>query len=186
MTTLRFAGLDTSLSACGVVNAAGRCLTVRPNSGGDLRARLDQLVRGVVMHLRAGGGVDIAGVEGYNPGGIQGVTMAKLGAARELICLELWRANVLIVDLPPKSIKLYATGKGNADKPTVWDAAVAASPDGLEPRTHDEGDAWWARQLVMAKYQPLHVDLVDVTAEQQRAIDGIRWPKLPSYVEAGS
>ena len=181
--TLRVVGLDISMTCTGVVAADGTPSSVKPRSSG-MPSRLDEIVRGVIDALRRGGGADVAAVEGYNPGGVQGVTMAKLGAARELVCWALWRDDILVADIPPSSLKLYATGKGNATKEQVLEAAVGDSPNGKEPQNFDEGDALWLRQMGLAWFEPLHPDIVEVSAEQHAALHRIRWPKLPARFEA--
>ncbi|MCU1488249.1 MAG: hypothetical protein JWN67_4995 [Actinomycetia bacterium] len=184
MSAVRCVGLDTSLTATGVVAADGKPITIKPRTSG-MPSRLDELVNGTIHHLRPCG-ADVAAVEGLNPHGIQGMTMAKLGAAREILCWAMWRDGIVVVDIPPSNLKLYATGKGNAPKEEVWDAAVAASPAGLEPRTNDEGDAFWLRQIALANYAPLHPDLVEMPDDHRRALVVLHWPKLPEHLAVTS
>jgi crossover junction endodeoxyribonuclease RuvC len=77
--------------------------------------------------------------EGYSMGKIRPYALdrAELGG---LIKKELYDRKIPILLVPPTSLKLYATGKGNADKPEVM-AQMGASR-GVDFTSDDEADAY--------------------------------------------
>lgn len=76
-------------------------------------------------------------------GGIQGLTMAKLGEAAGVVKLRLFRMGVPFVLVAPKALKKFATGNGNASKDEMVAACKAA---GGVPANDDEADAFWLRR----------------------------------------
>lgn len=86
-------------------------------------------------------------------------------------------AHIQFVEVPPKSLKLFATGKAAADKTLMTYAATSAihldDPGARGPRNDDEADAWWLRRMGMVGCW-----LAEPVAEYQ--IDalrdcGVRW-----------
>lgn len=79
-----------------------------------------------------------------------------------------------VVEVSPSSIKLFATGKGNASKDEVLLAVARRHPD-LEFTTNDEADAITMVDMALARWS--HDALGwDPTAYQLRAIEKVAWP----------
>lgn len=69
---------------------------------------------------------------------------------------------VPIVTLTPPALKQFATGKGNANKEQMLQAAAQC---GYYPDTHDEADAFFAARLGAALYDSVPVT-VDYTVSK--------------------
>lgn len=167
---MRVVGLDVSSTCTGVADARGRTCLVQPRTKG-VGSRLDETVTGVIRALGAGGGADMAVIEGYNPRGAQGFTMCRLAEAGGIVRWALWRDSVKIVELAPTSLKKLATGHGNADKDAV--RAAATTWLGYEGKSYDEADALWAREAALQAYSSSSVTL---PAEHLEALKAVRWP----------
>jgi Holliday junction resolvasome RuvABC endonuclease subunit len=89
--------------------------------------------------------VSIITFEDYGP---VNRTSGKITARAELCGIlkqfALRQLGVPIVMIPPNSLKQYATGKGNASKEQMLDAAAKL---GYYPDTNDEADAYFAASL---------------------------------------
>ena len=86
-------------------------------------------------------------IEGYSMGSARQQSHAHgLGELGGVIRLALAHCCVDFIDIPPACVKKYATGKGNANKDLVRDAARdrLGLPAGV---TSDECDAAWLRQI---------------------------------------
>lgn len=115
-------------------------------------------------------GADVIAIEGYS-------FASNMAYAREtaelggVVRFTLWEAGRVYVDVPPSSLKMFATGKGNADKPSMHLAAIKKL--GYEGTSYDEVDALWLMHMAKAHYtQAL------TTEKQKRALGGVRWPAL--------
>lgn len=132
-------GLDLSLTATGYANDAGTgTLTAAPKKG---CARLALLRDLVSLECRD---ADLVVVEGYAFAARNSHAHA-LGELGGVIRLALHEAGVPFVDVPPASLKKYATGKGNANKGEMLAAAIRRL--GYEGASDNEADAMWLRAM---------------------------------------
>lgn len=162
---IRALGLDLSLACTGVATADGDLVSIRPRAGAaDPARRLHEIVDRLDPYLRA----DVAVVEGYNPKGRQGFTMARIAELGGVVRMRLWQLSVPYVEAPPSLVKKFATGNGNADKAAVTAAAVAA---GAAPANADQADAFWLRQLALAAAGAPHDD------DQELLVARLDWPE---------
>ncbi len=84
----------------------------------------------------------------------------------------LTRADVEWVTVPPRKLKRYATGKGNADKQAMLAATIRRFGD-LCPTNNDEVDAFLLWHMGMdAAGRPVEV----LPAAHRQALDGPAWP----------
>jgi len=98
-----------------------------------------------------------------------------------MITHRLWRLGIPVAVAPPSSIKLFATGKGNAAKDRVFASVVRKFPD---VESNDEADALACAAMGAAH---LGVPLVqyDTTLARERALAGVEWwPALESVLTA--
>lgn len=156
--------LDLSLTSTGyaAIDEVGT-FTTRLR-GVDRLARL----RDQVLQL-AGSRTRLAAIEGYAFGRPQG--MAALGELGGVIRVALAEEGIAIVDVPPSSLKKYATGKGNADKQLVLTEAVRRL--GYAGSSNDEADALW---LYTMTCDALCGTTPVVPALNRTALDGVEWP----------
>lgn len=107
--------------------------------------------------------VDLAVLEGYSFGSRGRATygIAELGG---VVRLMLWRFQVPYVEVPPATLKKWATARGNATKLMML---YAAFESGLETRDHNEADAFLLYEMARLHYA--------YAADQPSAV---AWPTL--------
>ena len=145
-------GLDASITSFGVYCAPlgnadwfGFAVCSEAKEGSDTTRALE-IADEVISHLNGlRHPISIVTFEDYGP---INRTSGKI-AVRAEICgilkhhfLRTLRVPVIMV--PPNSLKQYATGKGNASKEAMLDAAAAL---GYYPETSDEADAFFAASV---------------------------------------
>lgn len=167
------AGVDASLSAFGLALPGGALRTLKPKAGAAEPARrLHELARAVERTLRTFPPPPaLVLIEGYDlhPRGITSAhRLAELGG---VIRLRLFELGIPYLEIPPASLKRYATGTGNANKDRMIDAARAL---GATPADHDQADAFLLRHLGRAAYglEPI------TTAHAAEIVAAFTWPAL--------
>ncbi len=129
-------------------------------------------IRAQVLDLAAG--ADLVVIEGYGfaPGrGHSAREMAELGG---VIRLALFDASLTFVDVPPASLKKYATGKGNAPKEEVLAAAIRRLR--FEGHDHNEADALWLLTMALDRYGA--AGLPEMPKAHRVALEGVQWPEV--------
>ncbi len=162
-------GLDLSLTCTGV---AGHGWTdhLRTKARGD--ARLDYLVTGIATFIRS---ADLVVMEGPSYGHAQQAGHEDLAGLRVLVRRYCWRHRIPYAVIPPASLKMYATGRGNATKGEVRSAVADRYGIHTEGAArYDEADAYIAMAAGMdwAGHQ-----LAPVPDRNARALDGCAWPE---------
>lgn len=144
--------------------------TLRPRGRG--AARLEDGFRGVVGAMK---GCDIVVIEGYSFG--SEYSGERLGEMGGVVRLGLWqmRPRPHVMEVPPKKLKKFATGNGNATKAMMLEHAQKRL--GYGRSSDDEADALWLLQAALHYYGlpgavPMPHDRVQII----RALD---WPVLP-------
>lgn len=168
----RVLGLDLSLTATGVAYADGSVGTLVTRATKSM-ARLDRIRSQVVDYLEART-VHVVAIEGYSYNSRnQGEHLGELGG---LIRWTLWSVGFPYVDIPPACVKKYATGKGNAGKGEVLEAAINRSGGLGFGGDNNRADAWWLRQMALAHYGD--PEAVPMPAAHRDALAKVAWPEL--------
>jgi Holliday junction resolvasome RuvABC endonuclease subunit len=147
MTNLRIGGLDLSITATGIADANGNLST----HGGDAKLGDKRLLVIQTAIAYMADDVDVMMIEDLPRGGMGGATTGMVqGVAR---CL-LVRLGVPYILVPPSTLKVYATSKGNATKADMRMSLYQRF--GIDERDDNRADAWWLRALGHDLYrQPL-------------------------------
>jgi len=95
------------------------------------------------------------------------------------LCSRLWRMGLPFAVAPPSSIKMWATGKGNAREELVMSRMISAMSPHVVIDSNDEADALAAALMGAHKLLSRPV-LVEHTAYREDALDGVEWPILPA------
>lgn len=146
MTRYRLLGLDLALGGTGIAGPDRALVTVRPPAaldGYDRHWYVAEAVLRVVANLRP----DVVIVEGYahhGPGAVALIRSAELGG---IVRAALTRHGVTFLDVPPATLKRWATGNGNARKEAMTSRAVELGARLSKPNAHDEADAYLLRLL---------------------------------------
>lgn len=138
---------------------------------GSLRGlpRIDHVVRQVQCLARD---ADLVVIEGYSFGskGRSVFDVAELGGCVRFL---LHRLGIPWVDVPPSTLKKYATGKGNSPKDAMIAAAIRRF--GFAGCDNNEADAYLLWCMARHEYgRPI----ADVPQLQAAAIDAVAWPQL--------
>ena len=146
MTVNDVVGVDPSLTATGIATSAG-VTVVKVKAKG--MQRLDEIAMSVddaTTRDRFSEALPHVFIEGYAYG--RHNQAHQLGELGGVIRHGLWTRSIAYTDVPPSVLKKFATGKGNAGKPDMLDAARRA---GYEDSNDDNAvDAWWLRQFGLA------------------------------------
>lgn len=169
----RTIGLDLSLVSSGIALPDGTTTTLRPRHVDPRGRRLNDL-GGQLWTLLDRHQPELAIIEGYSfhsPG-----PMGALRRAEWVGCVlrDLRRLRVPVVEVPPTTLKSWATGNGHASKARMTEAAHTA---GGQPANDDEADAYLLRALGLLTVDD--VDLFDDTRERIRRLhvaDALAWP----------
>lgn len=161
-------GLDLSLTSTGI---AGEGWTdhIRTRLRGD--ERLAQLRHETATFIRH---ADLVVLEGpsYGHGAMAG--HEDLAGLRALVRLYCHGHGIPYAVIPPSSLKLYVTGRGNSGKGEVRTAIAERYGIHTEgPARYDEADAY---ALVAAAHDWLGHPLAPVPDRQRAALDGCQWP----------
>jgi len=172
----RILGLDVSLSATGVALPDGTFATIRhgkPKTIGYLRHA--QLLERVYVEL-ARARPDVVVVEDYAPRALGINSLIVAGELQGPIRTRLELLGIPWVGVRPNTLKLYATGKGNARKEAMADAAEADLPRGApRPGNFDEADAYWLRAMGADHYDD---GLGNGLEHRVKALESVAWPDL--------
>lgn len=168
----RVYGLDLSLTATGV---AGATLDEHGASWGvdtvaSRKRGVERLVELRNSILDAVALADLVVIEGFAYGAARGASsLVSLGELGGVVRVALHEAGIPFVDVPPATVKKFATGKGNAPKDQVLVAAVKRT-GGFEFASNDQADAFW---LMAMGCEALGAPVVDMPKQNVAALDGI-------------
>jgi Holliday junction resolvasome RuvABC endonuclease subunit len=119
--------------------------------------------------------IDLVVLEGYAFGRLN--QAHQLGELGGVVRGAHHEAGVPVAIVPPSSVKLFATGKGNAPKDQMLAEAVRVL--GYQGHDHNEADARWLWTMAQAHYRGIRPS----TQKQRDALAKITWPAIePSSV----
>ena len=114
-------------------------------------------------------GVNVTVIEGYSFAST-GRSVFQIAGLGEIIRYTLWRTGRPYVDVPPPTLKKYATGKGNSPKDAMIEAAIRHF--GFRGSGNDEADAYLLWAMAMHAYgRPV----ARITKRQQEAVAVVEW-----------
>lgn len=169
---MRIVGLDLSLTATGICDEYRGARVYKSKHRGCARlADLRDHIYTIVDDDR------LVVLEGYSYASAN--QAHQLGELGGVIRLAITETGAPYVDVPPSTLKKFATGKGNANKAAMGLAAARAGYDG--PGDDNAIDAWWLMQMgVYATNDRWAVTAPGVVLAQHayrdEAITKIEWP----------
>lgn len=161
-------GLDLSLTATGYANDVGAGTLGAAGRKGC--ARLALLRDLAILECRD---ADLVVLEGYAFAARNSHAHA-LGELGGVIRLALHERRVPFVDVPPASLKKYATGKGNANKGEMLAAAIRRLD--YDGASDNEADALWLRAMGM---DALGCPPVKLPETHRAALAKVDWSAAP-------
>lgn len=159
-------GLDLSLTATGIATPKHVGVLTSRRRGME---RLDDLRSHIISHVNTG---DIVIIEGYSYASHN--QAHQLGELGGVIRHMLWDHGIAYIDVPPATLKKFATGKGSANKSAMGLAAARAGYDG--PGDDNAIDAWWLRQL--GEYANADEGHSLTTAYRDECVSKLEWPTV--------
>lgn len=172
---MRIVAIDASLTETGYATDDKAGIFVPAGSLGQGMARNDWIMRRVLELFEATGPIAgvhakgfVAVIEGYSFGS-QNRAHAN-GELGGLIRWAFWTRGIPYVDVPPKTLKKYATDNGNARKDQMLAEAVRRL--GYTGHNHNEADALWLHALAKQAYgEPI----VEVPKTRLVGINKVPW-----------
>ena len=171
------AGLDLSTTRIGYADPDGATYSISAQAGSKEPARrLYELVRSLehrlwIIRPRP----RLVVVEGYSLGSPGRLSLVRLGELGGVVRLRLFELDIAYVEIPPSSLKKYATGSGAAKKPAMQ---AAAAELGASAANHDEADAFLLRHLGRAAYG---LEAVEPDGYRAEIIASIAWPHVDGF-----
>ncbi len=152
MTPAHVAGLDLSTSRIGYAAPDGSLHSISARAGADDPGRrLHELERAlervILMHPPR---PTVVIVEGYSLNSPGRLALVRLGEIGGLVRSRLFEMDLPYHEIPPSSVKRFATGNGNADKAKMVAAAIEAGARGSV--NNDEADAFHLRRMGRCVY----------------------------------
>jgi crossover junction endodeoxyribonuclease RuvC len=169
-------GVDFSLASTGLVRSTGEVKRIRTTgkTDDDLIARHERLLRICANVKNELGAADLVVLEGPSFASVGGHHHDRSGGWWLLVD-ALRDYGVPIAVAPPKSLKKYATGKGNAGKDLVLAETVRRYPNW----TVDGNDVADALVLCAMGVEHLGMEPLAALPELHRvALPGVAWPVL--------
>ena len=191
---MRVIGLDLSLRATGlaVIDTDTGAITVsvvktraaRVGTSEHARIawvvdRLDMLGHAIAEHAmpHRPPWVNLACIEGPSFGSQGGQAHERAGLWWSTVG-DIHRYGTAFAVIPPTTLKAYATGKGNADKILMMQAAMKRLGDRCPDLPDDNAcDALW---LALAAAHRVGAPQVALPAAQVARLDAVSWPELLS------
>lgn len=172
---MRVIGIDLSLTGTGISDGAQTWVVGATGHRGDSleqrRHRLLMLVTSIMTLVHPG--PDLVLIEQPAFSKSTGSAHDRSGAWWFTVnsIIEMWGTS--LVEVAPTSLKLYATGKGNAGKPQMLEAAVRRLPAVEHLGNDNRVDALW---LAAMGLDHLGLPLCDLPVLHRKALDKVRWP----------
>ena len=164
---------DLSLSSIGVAHYFDETHQITSSLAGG-PARLAEL-RDAVVRCATTPWADLVIIEGQSFGH-NGRGHAELAGLHALVRVALWERDIPYVDVPPASLKTVATGKGNASKEEVHDAAIKRL--GYAAANRDMADALWLWAAAALHYELHELATLTLPATHLRGLKKVPWPAL--------
>ena len=170
---MRVIGIDPSLTATGVADADGGLHTIVSAPIGDTVAdrclRLGTIAARILPHLTD---ADLVVIEGpaFSRQAQAGVHL-RAGLWWRIATVAYQRG-IRVAEVPPSTLKRYATGKGTAPKSDMRMALYKRS--GIDVPDDNQVDATWLRQMGLAHLGD--PDAVPLPQTHLAALDKVVWP----------
>jgi crossover junction endodeoxyribonuclease RuvC len=179
----RVVGIDSSLTSAGLcrvdphetrtttVGSKGRAQASTAEQLTRIRGNVRRILDFCLEGLDRSGPLPVFAIEG--PAFASSTAYAHEMAGQWWLLVHLLSKEGIVVQIPPSSLKLYATGKGNAKKDVVLAAAVKTFPD-IDVTGNDIADGTFLAAMVCRHLgAPIETSRSRVAVA---ALDRVRWP----------
>jgi Holliday junction resolvasome RuvABC endonuclease subunit len=157
----RILALDLSLTSTGAAHEGGTCRITSKKRGTERLIEIREAIRSLALSVAP----DLVVVEGYSMGSRGRVfDIGELGGIVKVLLADM---GIPVAIVPPSCLKKFATGKGNADKDSMLEAAIRNF--GFGGHGNDEADAWLLYCMAATRDGSLN-------AKQREAVAAVEWP----------
>lgn len=167
----RILALDLSLRSTGWCDGE-KCGRIKPPDDYDGMRRI-RWVRSMVFGML--NATNLVVLEGY-AFSAHASHAHELGELGGVVRVALSDADIRFVDIPPASLKLFATGKGNANKEAMLAAAIRKLD--YAGHSNDEVDALWLWHMANLYYNGPRPN-----EHQRKALAKIQWPRVGTALD---
>jgi len=174
MSTRPVVGIDPSLTGTGLAygGESEKILTAKASTVRGQLQRMNTIASRVALHVPDGA---LVVMEGPALGRGAQAWHHVLGGLWWILAATVTNRGATLVEVPPKTLKKFATGNGNADKAAM--CAAWFEHTGQAITDHDRADALWCRQV------GLHLvgagEVLALPPRQLAAAEGLR-DQLPT------
>lgn len=165
-------GLDLSLTATGISDGtAAWLITSTGKSGASLSERDDRLwtLRNRILDALTPATLVVVEAPAFSR---QNGHMHDRSGLWWLVVTALHARDCQVVEVPPTCLKRYATGKGNANKGLMIEAATRRFPHVDTAGDDNRVDALW---LAAMGHDHLGTPLVALPAAHRASLEAVRW-----------
>lgn len=176
--------LDLSLTASGWAHSMGTSGVYSPPKGALGIRRLIAIRDAMLGYaknvdpLGFATNADLVVIEGFAYGA-KGRAVLDIAGMGWLVRVALHERGYPIVEVPPASLKMFATGKGNADKNAMLGEAIRKLK--YDGNDHNVADALWLLTMAQTAYSGA---TALCNAKQREALAKIVWPKIAATAAA--
>lgn len=161
--------LDLSLTATGWALSSGQSGVYSPPKLSTGTRRLIAIRDAMLGYAT---NADLVVIEGFAYGA-KGRAVLDIAGMGWIVRVALVERGYPVVEVPPASLKMFATGKGNADKNAMLGEAIRKLK--YDGNDHNVADAKWLLMMTQTAYGGA-VSLAN--AKQREALAKIEWPKI--------
>jgi crossover junction endodeoxyribonuclease RuvC len=167
---MKLIGLDLSLTATGVAVGESVVVIKTKTTGVERLNDIRSQLRKEIGRFNP----KVAIIEGY-AFGAHDRGARSIGELGGVVRLMLADYKIKFVEVPPASLKKFATGKGNADKDNVLAAAIKHN---RRINNNNAADAWWLYQMGAAAYGQQVAPTLKIGKVRHTVLKAIEWPKV--------
>ncbi len=161
--------LDLSLTASGWALSDGHSGVYKPPQ---IATGIRRLIAIRDAMLGYATNADLVVIEGFAYGA-KGRAILDIAGMGWLVRVALFERGYNVVEVPPASLKMFATGKGNADKNAMLGEAIRKLK--YDGNDHNEADAKWLLFMAQTYYGGA---AAATNAKQREALAKIQWPSF--------
>lgn len=174
MTAARVLALDLSIAATGVAYPHGQLGTIRTDAKTGTTDQRLILIRDSIRAALNIAAPRLVAVEGFV---VRSQSASVLGMLHGIVRGDLYDRGIPYFTVPPATLKVYATGKGLAQKPDMRMALYKRTDQDIAD--DNQVDAAWLRLLALDLAGAPEVDLPQ---SHRRALDKVSLPAVANAI----
>ena len=178
---VRIVGLDLSLCSSGMSDGV-RHQVFRTTNADRIERRLFDIERAVIAFCGPVADQPQCSLAVIEGGSLRspGQAAEELAALRMIVRKRLWRRGIPFAVVPPSTLKLFTTGRGNASKDDMVAAVDGAHGTDFASVQKSHGRYDLADSAALWAMGASRAGLLDPCATARKALSSVSWPDLVS------